>query len=185
MANSAIAVILGLLLLSGSALASSTNHGTASMDLGALESGIRLFHSAHNRWPTQDEGLAALVERPGNIPESAYRQQLRYVPKDPWGNDYVYRFPGIRNQERFDLYCLGEDGLSKSGGNDRDDINNWDETRSWERYYRRLPAAPLLFVSALTVVGTLIVILTLWTFKTGLLGAQWRRAMEGGSQEKD
>jgi hypothetical protein len=39
---------------------------------------------------------------------------------------YVYLCPGIHNTNGFDLYSCGFDGISKSGGNDLDDINNWD-----------------------------------------------------------
>ena len=45
---------------------------------------------------------------------------------DPWGNEYFYRGPGIHHTNGFDIYSCGADGLSKSGGCDPDDINNWD-----------------------------------------------------------
>lgn len=45
---------------------------------------------------------------------------------DPWDNPYVYHCPGIHNPDSFDLYCCGADGVSKSGGDDYDDVNNWD-----------------------------------------------------------
>jgi hypothetical protein len=51
---------------------------------------------------------------------------LDQIPIDPWGNIYFYRCPGNHNTNGYDLYSCGYDGISKSGGDDLDDINNWD-----------------------------------------------------------
>ena len=51
---------------------------------------------------------------------------LDAIPVDTYGNPYVYRCPGIHNTNGYDLYSCGSDGISKSGGDDLDDFNNWD-----------------------------------------------------------
>jgi general secretion pathway protein G len=47
--------------------------------------------------------------------------QKNYIPKDPWGNPYVYRCPGRHNPDGYDLHSLGPDGQEGGG----DDIDNW------------------------------------------------------------
>jgi hypothetical protein len=78
-------------------------------------------------YPTTAEGLAALLNCPTNIASNRWRgPYLDRNQTDPWGDDYVYRCPGIHKTNGYDLYSCGADGISKSGGSDLDDINNWD-----------------------------------------------------------
>jgi len=96
---------------------------------GGLKIVLGLFEVDCLRYPSPQEGLKALVIRPQNIPAERWRGPYFYppkVPEDPWGHEYGYRFPGVYNTNGFDLYSCGRDGISKSGGNDLDDINNWD-----------------------------------------------------------
>ena len=97
--------------------------------LGGLKVTLNMFANDCGRYPTTLEGFKALITCPTNI--SRERWQGPYfdppkVPADTWGHDYMYRFPGVYNTNGFDLYSLGSDGISKSGGDDPDDINNWD-----------------------------------------------------------
>jgi hypothetical protein len=86
-------------------------------------------------YPTQAQGLEALRTKPEGVDSSVWRGPYlgKEVPKDPWGNNYVYVFPGKNNKLHFDLYSLGEDGLSATEGNDPDDVNSWDP-HSGSRY---------------------------------------------------
>jgi general secretion pathway protein G len=79
------------------------------------------------RFPTTEEGLAALCIRPAAIGETKWRGPYLSppIPLDPWGHAYVYRCPGVHNTNGFDIYSCGPDGVSKSGGEDADDITNW------------------------------------------------------------
>ena len=81
------------------------------------------------RFPSTAEGLNALTVRPADIPEAKWHPYLKGVPKDPWGHSFVYRCPGLHNTNRFDIYSLGPNGESKSGGEDADDIANWSKGR--------------------------------------------------------
>ena len=56
-----------------------------------------------------------------------------------------------------DLYSLGEDGISKTGENDRDDINNWNTNRPWARQYNRWRWAPDRFEFALLIIGVVVI----------------------------
>jgi general secretion pathway protein G len=76
-------------------------------------------------YPTTDQGLAALRERPrrGPPPMNWHGPYLKKdVPLDPWGRAYVYRSPGERNRSGYDLVTLGRDGTSGGEGEDADII---------------------------------------------------------------
>ena len=97
------------------------------MDIFSIKVSLDAFAADCSRYPTTSEGFNALMSCPTNVSGGRWRgPYLDRIPIDPWGNGYVYRYPGIHNTNGFDLYSLGPDGVSKSGGGDLDDINNWD-----------------------------------------------------------
>ena len=89
---------------------------------------LDFFRNDCGRYPTTQEGLAALVKRPENIPPDRWHQYSSGIDKDSWGRDYVYHCPGAHNTNGYDLYSLGPDGITKTDGADPDDINNWDRS---------------------------------------------------------
>lgn len=95
----------------------------AKTQIAQLEVALDSFEIALSRYPTTVEGLRVLVEKPSSDAEGWKQPFLRRqeIPKDPWGNDYVYRYPGQNNEYGYDLYSNGPDG--KQGGGD--DIVNW------------------------------------------------------------
>ncbi len=96
------------------------------MDTG-IKIALDVFSNDCDRYPTTSEGFQALMVCPTNIPQERWHgPYLDRIPKDPWNHNYVYRCPGIHNTIGIDLYSCGYDGISKSGGSDLDDINNWD-----------------------------------------------------------
>jgi general secretion pathway protein G len=99
----------------------------AHADIAVLENTLKRFDADCGRYPTTTEGFSALIRCPTNVPTRRWHGPcLTDIPSDPWGNEYVYRFPSEYNPNGFDLYSVGFDGISKSGGNDADDINNWN-----------------------------------------------------------
>ncbi len=100
----------------------------ARMDIGALETALKLYKLDNGVYPSTEQGLEALVEAPtvGQLPkkwrEGGYLEK-RKVPKDPWENEYVYLSPGLHGD--FDLSSYGADGEPGGEGNDQD-INNWE-----------------------------------------------------------
>ena len=98
----------------------------AKTQISQFEVALDTFQIDVGRFPTTAEGLRALVEKPASNSEGWLEPYLkRDIPKDSWGNEYVYRYPGQYNQEGYDLSSLGPDG--KQGGDD--DITNWSEER--------------------------------------------------------
>ncbi len=98
---------------------------TARTDIEAnLSTAIDLYHMDTGSYPTTEQGLQALIAAPSSGPSSwngPYLKKKR-IPKDPWGHEYVYVFPGKNNTDGFDLSSLGADGTESA-----DDITNWKE----------------------------------------------------------
>jgi len=94
----------------------------ARTDISMLEGQIDIFEQDCGRFPSNEEALGALVTAPANAPKWKGPYIKRGVPKDPWGNDYVYRYPGTHNPSSYDLSSMGPDGRE---GND--DIDNWTQ----------------------------------------------------------
>ncbi|MCQ4288530.1 type II secretion system major pseudopilin GspG [Pseudomonas stutzeri] len=98
----------------------------AKGDIKAIGAALDMYKLDNYSYPSTQQGLDALVEKPGGNPQPKNWNRdgyLKRVPKDPWGNDYQYLSPGTQGQ--FDLYSYGADG--KQGGSELNaDIGNWD-----------------------------------------------------------
>ena len=97
----------------------------AKQDIRAYETALNLFRLDNYKYPSTEQGLQALVERPTdstirNWKQGGYTDGLK---KDPWGNDYHYVYPGSHGKE-YDLYTLGADG-QEGGEGVNADIGNW------------------------------------------------------------
>ncbi|OPZ57443.1 MAG: Type II secretion system protein G precursor [Deltaproteobacteria bacterium ADurb.Bin510] len=102
----------------------------ARTQIGALENALKMYRLDNGTYPSQEQGLSALVEKPstGTIPrnwrEGGYLDKTK-LPKDPWGNDFIYVNPGIRNPSGIDIMSYGADGQPGGEGFDAD-LGNWD-----------------------------------------------------------
>jgi general secretion pathway protein G len=83
----------------------------AQADIKNLSTALIMFEQNNGRFPTTDEGLMALLRNPPNLPKwkGPYIEQAE-LPKDPWGHDYVYLYPGMKHPNGFDLLSAGPDG---------------------------------------------------------------------------
>jgi general secretion pathway protein G len=96
----------------------------ATVQIAQFDVALDAFEIDMGRYPTTIEGLQVLIERPASDADDWNGPYIKNnIPRDPWGNDYVYRYPGQYNQEGYDLYSLGPD---RTLGGD-DDITNWSE----------------------------------------------------------
>lgn len=93
---------------------------------GPIAIGLDMFRMKVGRYPTSDEGLKALIEKPDDTDE--FKQWINMIPdpemlQDPWSEEYQYRGPDDAefNEGRYDLFSKGPD---KEEGTD-DDIGNW------------------------------------------------------------
>ncbi len=90
----------------------------AQTQIASLESATDAFEVDNGRYP---RSLEELITPPSDTPNWRGPYLKKAVPPDPWGNPYVYEFPGRRNPLGYDLYSVGPDG--RAGG--EDDIGNW------------------------------------------------------------
>lgn len=98
-------------------------------ELRTIVVALDTFAEDCDRYPSSAEGLAALLKRSSQIPEAKWKGPYLdrdSVPLDRWGHAYVYHCPSAHNTNQFDLYSRGPDGVSKSDGNDPDDVNYWN-----------------------------------------------------------
>ena len=95
----------------------------AKTDIAQMETALDAFEVDAGRYPDSTEGLGALITPPQNVKAWKGPYLKRDVAKDPWGQPYVYRFPGQNNVTGYDLFSTGKD--QREGGND--DITNWTQ----------------------------------------------------------
>ena len=79
-------------------------------DVQAINTQLKLYESMNGFFPTTEQGIQALVTQPTTDPKpTRWYQLFKDMPKDPWGNDYIYLAPGKKNPDSFDLYSAGPD----------------------------------------------------------------------------
>ena len=100
----------------------------ARVQIESLETAIKLYKLDNGIYPTTEQGLQALIEQPqtGTLPKKwrkgGYLEKGK-VPKDPWGNEFIYLSPGAHGD--YDIIAYGADGVP--GGEEFDkDINSWE-----------------------------------------------------------
>lgn len=96
----------------------------AQTQIANLETSLDSFEIDNGFYPNSSDGLNALVAQPNNAQDWKGPYMKKGVPTDPWGNNYVYTYPGKNNPNGYDLMSMGPDG--KAGGGD--DITNWDSS---------------------------------------------------------
>jgi len=102
----------------------------AMIQITSIETALKMYKLDNGAYPSTEQGLDALVQAPevGQLAnkwrKGGYMEKSK-IPKDPWGNEYIYLSPGTYNTDSFDLMSYGPDG--EPGGEDENaDINNWE-----------------------------------------------------------
>lgn len=94
----------------------------AKADIATLEQALEMYKLDNQSFPSTDQGLQALVEKPGGSPQPRKWNPSGYLkkglPLDPWGNNYLYISPG--SSGAYDLYSYGADGREGGEGYDAD-----------------------------------------------------------------
>ena len=97
----------------------------AKAEIRSLMTALEMFKQSCNRYPTNAEGLEALVVKPADVdswPDGGFLDQ-EGTPTDPWGNPYAYVCPGSHGP--YDIICYGADGKPDGTGEDAD-VVSWD-----------------------------------------------------------
>lgn len=94
-------------------------------DLRGVENALKMYRLDNFRYPTTEQGIEALVNKPADPTLTNWKAggYLDRLPKDPWGNPYLYLNPG--NHGEVDIYTLGADGRPGGEGLDAD-VGNWE-----------------------------------------------------------
>lgn len=100
----------------------------AKVQIRNLETALKLYKMDSGSYPSTEQGLQALVQKPAtglapkNYKDGGYLES-KSVPRDPWGNEYLYLSPG--EQGEYDLCSYGADGV-KGGDGTNADFCNWN-----------------------------------------------------------
>jgi general secretion pathway protein G len=97
----------------------------AKQDIGTVMQALKLYRLDNGRYPTQEQGLRALVEKPATDPVPSNWKDggyLERLPNDPWGNAYQFLNPGVHGE--IDVFSYGADGKAGGEGNDSD-VGSW------------------------------------------------------------
>ncbi len=119
-----ISLLAGVVLLNVAPQMGLGSQAAAKSQIQVFSSAIDTYRMAHGRYPTQQQGLEALVRKPSqepvpeNYPDGGYLNG-RNIPLDPWKRPYVYLCPGRQN-EPFEILSYGADGEPGGSGGDAD-----------------------------------------------------------------
>jgi len=95
----------------------------AEVKLRELKAYLEVYRTVSGMYPTQSQGLAALVTKPITAPEPVnWEQQVKGLPKDPWGQDYIYFYPGRKDASCGEVVYKGDDRILGT----KDDISSQD-----------------------------------------------------------
>ena len=117
-----LAILAAVVVPKFTARSEQAKEAAAKTDIANMETALDAFEIDTGRYPSSDEGLAALVNQPNNANGWKGPYLKKMVVNDPWGNPYVYRQPGQHNTTSYDLFSMGADGRE---GND--DVTNWNQ----------------------------------------------------------
>ena len=85
-------------------------------DIQSIRTSLLSYNGSAGFYPSTEQGLNALVSRPGSEPApTSWRRLMEDVPKDPWGSTYIYRYPGRKNAGGYDLFSAGPDRIPDTG----------------------------------------------------------------------
>ncbi len=121
-----IGVLIAMVVPNITGRSEQARKGAAKADIESnISTALDLYHMDNAQYPTSEQGLASLITEPTSSPVptrwSGPYLKKKKMPKDPWGREYVYVSPGVKNKESYDLYSLGVDGTESA-----DDVTNWE-----------------------------------------------------------
>jgi general secretion pathway protein G len=96
----------------------------AKQDVASILQALKLYRLDNQRYPSTEQGLQALVQRPSVAPVPPnWKSYLERLPNDPWGKPYQFLNPGVKGE--IDVFSFGADGQSGGTGVDAD-VGSWD-----------------------------------------------------------
>ena len=119
-----IGLLAGLAITNVDKIFGGAQHSTVKIFVSqSMKTSLTTYRIQMGDYPSTAEGLQALVSAPGSKADRWHGPYIEgKMPKDPWGEDYQYAYPGAKNKSSYDLWSKGPD---KQSGTE-DDIGNWD-----------------------------------------------------------
>lgn len=120
-----IAVIIGGAITVMGGMLNSAKRDRVTGDFNSIGAALLKYQVSNGRYPTTQQGLDALVNKPSTNPQpKRWTQIMKKVPLDPWQNEYGYKFPGTHDASTFEIISKGPDGIE---GNEDDVSSQKDE----------------------------------------------------------
>lgn len=123
-----VVMIIGLLIgmavhMAGSKVDQARNVRVRA-DLQQIKTNLMMYQAANGFYPTTEQGLKALVQKPESDPKPRNWHQLDdQIMRDPWDQEYFYRYPGKHNPKEYDIFSAGPD---RNPETEEDNIGNWE-----------------------------------------------------------
>jgi general secretion pathway protein G len=118
-----VVIVIGIIAATIAPRIVGTTHdarvGSAQASVAELRSALERFYIHMDRYPTNEEGLNALVEPPAGSADQWRGPYIERLRLDPWGNPFQYRVPGSQNRA-FDVWSRGADGVDGGEGKGAD-----------------------------------------------------------------
>jgi general secretion pathway protein G len=119
-----IALLIGMAVRFAPGKLDEARRVRVAADLQQIKTNLMQYQAANGFYPSTEQGLKALVDKPEGDPHPRNWHQLdTQVPRDPWDNEYFYRFPGKHNPKEYDVWSAGPD---RNPDTEEDNIGNWD-----------------------------------------------------------
>ena len=103
-----IALILGAAISFSGGITGAARDQAAEAKMREFSAKLETYRMVAGMYPSQVQGLQALVEKPTSAPEPRrWKQQFKSLPKDPWGQEYLYFYPGKRDSTTYEILSKG------------------------------------------------------------------------------
>lgn len=120
-----LAVLAAIVIPKFSGRSQQAKETSAKTQIKSFELALDSFEVDTGSYPAGNNGLNALVDQPNGAQNWKGPYLKQGIPNDPWGNPYVYAYPGRNNPKGYDIMSMGPDG--RAGGDD--DITNYDKRK--------------------------------------------------------
>ncbi len=126
-----IGILAGIVVVNAVSQRDKAIRARAKTDIVSIGNALDIYYADNGFYPSTQQGLQALITEPSTPPaphnwNGPYLKGKKSVPRDPWGNEYVYTSPGRENPNSYDILSYGRDGQPGGTGNDAD-VVSWEE----------------------------------------------------------
>lgn len=119
-----ISILAGVVMFGAPWIIGEAKSTAGRAQITELCKAVDSYHAKMGKYPSSEQGLGVLITKPSDVPAGKWPDGGFWkeggIPKDPWGNPYVYVCPGVRNTNSYDILSYGADGQEGGTGEDAD-----------------------------------------------------------------